>query len=124
MSQERIGVGLNFQTENLSAYRLTYFQVPVSYKIKAKNGFLSFGLEAGVRVAKFDASSLNIKDENDQVLNELNSVNPDLSCGLFYRKKKYYLSFSIKHLLTYSTYDLQFEKKTNNRILYGTFAYR
>lgn len=123
-SQERIGIGLNLQSENLSAYRLTYLQVPVSYKVKIENGFLSFGLEAGIRTANYDYAALNIREPEDKVLNTLNSIHPDASFGLFYRKETYYLGFSVKHLLPNTSYNSQFKKEITNRTSYALFAYK
>lgn len=108
-----------FFIEQKLAFTLAY-----AYKINLGNGFLSFGLGAGIRQMRIDFANLSKREESSAISNSM--LFPHFETGLFYKTKKYYLSLSIKNLQS-NRFNFDSEKKlsyTYKPNLFLTGAYK
>ena len=106
-----IGTGIKLLHENIAAIEKIHVTAMCSYHLNFASGKLSFGLEGGLLNQAISFPDLIRKDPIDNAIpNQRTSVlAADASFGAYYRKKEFYVGFSVMHLiksnLSYTTYD-------------------
>lgn len=103
-----IGAGLNVVQDVYGPIRTFQVQLTASYILKMKSGNLGIGIRGGIfNQAVRNISDYRVINENDQIYKELTAdgnnvasqTKPDLNIGIAYRTNKYYVGFSVAHLL-------------------------
>lgn len=104
---KRIGVGAGLQSETMGLFSNLNIDVQLSYKIKLLKGELSIGAEVGYFEQKFKGSEVIVPDDddyhdsNDQGIptQDLKGGTVDLSAGIYYTHKYFWVGVSGLHLL-------------------------
>lgn len=103
--KDNVGIGLALSNDEIGVTGSTTANLSYAYKIPFGSGTLSMGLQAGMRNFRTDWSQLDFKDprQGDEAFDEdlLNSWMPNFGAGLYFYAKKYYIGFSIPHLIDY-----------------------
>jgi len=119
---DKIGLGFALNNDVIGATASSTANLSYAYKVPFGEGILSLGLQAGLRNFRTDWSRLEFKDPRlgDEAFdNELvNSWMPNFGAGAYYYTDKFYLGFSIPHLIDY---DLR-SSDTNNPDLNNRIA--
>jgi|WetSurMetagenome_2_1015567.scaffolds.fasta_scaffold96680_2 type IX secretion system PorP/SprF family membrane protein len=104
LSDEKIGIGLNIVNDKIGVTKETQFMSSYSYKIKTRDGVLSFGLGAGIMTTNTAWSDLIVQDPGDEnyLVDSRVFVVPDFNFGIYYSYKNYFAGFSIPKLLGYT----------------------
>ncbi len=93
------GIGLKLIDESSETYRNSNLSLAYSYKINLSSGVLSFGIDGGFNYYALNLTNLSIRDLDDQVLSgATRKVSTDISTGLFYKRKRFYIGFAARHL--------------------------
>ncbi len=102
---DRIGLGLALNNDVIGLTASSTVNLSYAYKIQFGKGTMSMGLQAGVRNFRTDWSRLDFKDArvDDEAYDQdlINSWMPNFGVGLYFYSPKYYIGFSIPHLLEY-----------------------
>lgn len=103
IQKKHIGLGLkviNDKTDVTSNLNASLFY---SYHLNFAGGKLSAGIEAGVYNRKINYPKLILLDpvDNSIPLTAKSSLIPDVSIGIYYQKKQFYLGLSDCHLLKF-----------------------
>jgi len=100
----KLGLGLTIMNDKIGVTKETHFNTQYSYKIKIKEGTLSFGLGAGIITTNTAWSDLTVVDPGDSymLVDSKVLVVPDFSFGAYYTVHNYFAGFSIPKLLGYS----------------------
>lgn len=107
-ADKRIGLGFSLMNDNISVFNLTSFNLNYAYRLpvgKGKNaGRLAMGVLATVNWVQSSANELQGNDAVDQTINQIpeNTINPNFGLGLYYHTNRYYVGFSVPHLLNTS----------------------
>ncbi|MCU0429481.1 MAG: type IX secretion system membrane protein PorP/SprF [Cytophagaceae bacterium] len=118
-SYQRIGIGFIFLKEKVFETSIQTLGLSASYKINVRKGWMSFGLQGGLRRFQQQFNDLQIKDADDPVLSDQRTgTTPDLGSGVFYQNKKWYAGLSTQHLLPWQP-AAGFQLRPH---LYGTLA--
>ena len=100
---DKVGVGLSIVNDKLGATGSTVANASYAYRIPFGQGKISVGLQAGVMNYRTDFSVLNYRDpqQNDPSFDDadVNLFMPNFGVGVYYYAEKYYLGFSIPHLI-------------------------
>ena len=107
LGSKRIGVGVAAQQESLGLFANLEIGVQASYKLKLLGGTLSIGLQGAYLNTKFKGSEVVLPDDDDYhegtdeaiPTQDLSGNAFDLSAGVWYEHKSFYLGISGKHLL-------------------------
>ena len=114
---DKIGLGLALSNDVIGATASSTANLSYAYKIDFGKGIMSVGLQAGVRNFRTDWNRLVFKDprQGDVAYDEelINSWMPNFGVGLYFYAPKYYIGFSIPHLLDY---DLRKAENTNTEL--------
>jgi len=100
----RHGAGLIAYSENVGEQRNTLLAAQYSYIIKAGDGFLHVGLQAGLADINYDAGNIAIVSDHLQANRGSVRVNPadrqvaDLNGGISWRGSKGYAGLSAMHI--------------------------
>lgn len=102
---DKIGIGLALNNDAIGATASSTANLSYAYKIDFGEGILSLGLQAGVRNFRTDWNRLDFKDprSDDEAFDTelVNSWMPNFGTGAYYYTDKFYLGFSIPHLIDY-----------------------
>ena len=104
---KRIGVGAGLQSETMGLFSNLNINAQVSYKIKLLKGELSIGAQVGYFEQKFKGSEVEVPDDDDyhdssdQAIptQDLKGGTVDVSAGVFYTHKYFWVGVSGLHLL-------------------------
>lgn len=104
---KRIGVGVGLQQESLGLFSNLNVGAQLSYKIKLFKGELSIGVQADYFEQKFKGSEVVLPDDDDYhegaddaiPTQDLKGGSIDLSAGLFYTHRLFWVGVSGRHLL-------------------------
>ena len=104
---KRIGVGAGLQSETMGLFSNLNINAQVSYKIKLLKGELSIGAQVGYFEQKFKGSEVEVPDDDDyhdssdQAIptQDLKGGTVDVSAGIFYTHKYFWVGVSGLHLL-------------------------
>lgn len=94
------GVGLQFMNDKLGLFNHMRISAQYANKQKLLGGVLSIGVQAGLLTEKFDGSKLDVDDTGDPALStsEINGNALDVSAGIYYSIKRFYVGVSAQHL--------------------------
>ena len=105
---KRVGLGVGLTNDKIGASGSTTANISYAYRIPFGKGKLNLGLQTGVTNWRADWSVLRYKDprQQDQVFTNLteNRWLPNFGAGAFYYAPKFYVGFSVPHLINW---DLQ-----------------
>ena len=104
---KRIGVGAGLQSETMGLFSNLNINAQFSYKIKLLKGELSIGAQVGYFEQKFKGSEVEVPDDDDyhdssdQAIptQDLKGGTVDVSAGIFYTHKYFWVGVSGLHLL-------------------------
>lgn len=104
---KRIGVGVGLQSETMGLFSNLNINAQFSYKIKLLKGELSIGAQVGYFEQKFKGSEVEVPDDDDyhdssdQAIptQDLKGGTVDVSAGIFYTHKYFWVGVSGLHLL-------------------------
>jgi len=96
-----LGLGASFVNDQIGPVKNSSYYLDLSYRIKLKKSYLSFGLKAGLNSTKLNLASLYTQTPNDPLLdgNDIKEQKPNFGAGIYYHADKYYLGFSVPKLL-------------------------
>lgn len=103
--KDRIGLGLALANDVIGSTASSTVNLSYAYKIPFGSGTMSIGLQGAIRNFRTDWSLLRFKDPQvgDEAFNEelINSWLPNFGAGIYYYTPKYYIGFSVPHLIDY-----------------------
>lgn len=110
---DKVGLGLAVTNDEIGATASTTANASYAYKIPFGSGTMSIGLQAGVRNFRTDWSKLAFKDPQigDEAFDEdlVNNWLPNFGVGLYFHAPKYYIGFSVPHLIDYDLRSTEIE---------------
>jgi type IX secretion system PorP/SprF family membrane protein len=104
LSDNKLGIGLMVISDKIGVTKQTQFMSSYAYKIKTRDGILSFGLGAGIMTTNTAFSDLIVQDPGDEnyLVDSRVFVVPAFNFGVYYSYKNYFAGFSIPKLLGYN----------------------
>ena len=126
LEQNKVGLGLILLQDKLGDIRNIEVSVPLSYKVKVKESWLSFGMQAGFVNQKNDASKLNIFDPGDPAFMPYSETSINLGAGVMFKHDKYRVGLSVPRLLpaTINTSGSPIELYKQHYYLFGSYNFR
>ncbi len=120
----QIALGLLVFNDKISVFRQTGAYVAYAFRVRAGEGKLSFGLQAGFDLQREDETGATLIQNPDPLfdLEMHNSFMPNVGVGAYYYTSKYFVGLSLPQLLAYSpnTADSYKGQLTlSNTMLYG-----
>ncbi len=101
--KERIGVGLSIVNDRIGSRSSTGANLIYAYKVQFGTGKLSLALQAGAMNWRADWGDLKYKDpKNTDEVYKVDNPNlwlPNFGAGLYYFTDRFYVGFSVPHLL-------------------------
>jgi type IX secretion system PorP/SprF family membrane protein len=99
----QLALGMLVYNDQISIYRQTGAYFDYAFRIKAGEGKLSFGLQAGFDLQREDLSKITIIDQGDTYFDGkiYNTFMPNVGTGAYYYTSKFFIGLSFPHLLTY-----------------------
>lgn len=99
----KMGLGFLLVHDKIGVTDQTDLFVNYSYKVKAGNGNVSFGVKGGASQQSARLSSLTVWDENDNVFagDKTTKWVPKFGFGTYYSTNTFYAGFAIPTLLAY-----------------------
>ncbi len=100
LKNRKVGVGFYMYRDELGPTVNNTFMLNYAYRIFFEKGFLSFGLQAGLKHFYFDRSMMNVEDV-DPVLQGTKKTQwkPDVNLGIYYETDRLCLGISSTQLL-------------------------
>lgn len=98
----RSGFGLHIVNDNIGPLTNLEAQASFAYHLGVGNGKLSLGLRVGAFSQTVDYDQYRPVDPDDRLLQgsgRISQLRPDLSVGVFYRARQYYVGVGFKHLI-------------------------
>jgi type IX secretion system PorP/SprF family membrane protein len=104
LQRKHLGLGFKVINDQLPAQKSLNASLFLSYHLTFAGGKLSAGIEGGMMKRTINYQDLILTNEADQAIpsNAVSATLPDLSAGLYYQKKQFYLGLSSAHLLAAS----------------------
>jgi type IX secretion system PorP/SprF family membrane protein len=96
-----LGLGASIVNDRIGPLSNSSYYLDVSYSIKFKKSYLSFGLKGGVNSVNLDWSTLQTQTADDPLFNgsQYKELKPNFGAGVYYHTDKYYLGLSAPKLL-------------------------
>jgi len=100
----QLALGLMVFNDKISIFRQTGAYFAYAFRVKAGEGKLSFGLQAGFDLQREDFSNLNLKHPDDDLfMGEVhNTFMPNVGTGIYYYRSNFFAGLSAPQLLAYS----------------------
>ncbi|QCK15548.1 PorP/SprF family type IX secretion system membrane protein [Mangrovivirga cuniculi] len=100
LAQDRIGVGLKIEYDQIGVHSDLAVYAAYAYKLKLQNGTLSMGLQAGFNNLVSDYGKTSPLDPMDPLINSRNvAFRPNAGVGFLYKIKDFYVGLSVPYLL-------------------------
>ena len=120
----QLALGLLVFNDKIGIFRQTGAYYAYAYRVRAGNGKLSFGLQAGFDLHHEDFGGINIKDTDDELFMGVkhNTFMPNTGAGIFYYQSNFFAGLSVPQFLAYSPNTANsYKGKLNlsNFMLYG-----
>jgi type IX secretion system PorP/SprF family membrane protein len=124
--QNKMGIGLVMLHDKLGDIRNIEVAIPISYKIKFTDTYLSFGMQAGFVNQKNNPSELTIRDLDDPAFTSFSETKFNLGAGLMLRNDKFTVGISAPRLLpaTINTGGTSIELYKQHYYLFGSYLFR
>ncbi|GAB3659150.1 type IX secretion system membrane protein PorP/SprF [Echinicola sediminis] len=103
ITDTNMGVGGHIMVDRLGAQKTTGAYANFAYHLRVGyEGYVSFGLGAGLVNSKLDGSMLNPSDPNDPVIagNEEQAFYPDLRAGFYYYNPYFFAGASVDNMFS------------------------
>lgn len=94
------GVGLQLMNDEIGLFTHKRILLQYAYKHRLFGGTLSIGIQGGMLSEGFKGSEIELESETaDPVFSttDVNGTAMDLSAGLYYQRKNWYVGFSVLH---------------------------
>lgn len=102
--RQRVGVGLSFVNDKIGIHRIQDLRGMIAYHLPvSKEATLSFGMQAGISMARSNYASLNTGNTtlDPQLAGAgVSSTTPMLGMGAYYRSKRFHLGLSMPSVLS------------------------
>ena len=94
------GAGVQLLNDEIGLFSHKKLALQYAYKHRLLGGTVSVGVQAGVLSEGFDGSGLDLEDANDPAFSRsaVTGTGFDLSAGLYYRHRRWYVGVSALHL--------------------------
>ncbi len=97
--QNKMGLGFVVLHDQLGDIRNVELAIPVSYKIKFNDTYLSFGMQAGFVNQNNNPNALEIRHAGDQAFTSFSETNFNLGAGLMLKNDKFRVGLSVPRLI-------------------------
>lgn len=124
--QNKMGVGLVVLHDQLGDIRNIEVAVPISYKIKFNDTYLSFGMQAGIVNQNNNPDALTIRDAGDQAFASFSEISFNLGAGLMLKNDKFRVGLSVPRLIPakFTTLDgTPIELYKQHYYLFGSYTF-
>lgn len=102
VANKRVGLGLSVSYDEIGFSNRIATETSYSYLIpfKKDNGFLSFGLRAGVYYNQTRWDEADLIDAGDNAIPQsvTSRLIPNFGAGVYYQSDKWYMGFSVPHI--------------------------
>ena len=120
----QLALGMLVYNDQISIFRQTGAYFAYAFRVKAGEGKLSFGLQAGLDLQREDQSKIAIIDPEDPFFDGKihQTFMPNAGAGVYYYTSKYFVGLSLPHLLAYKPQNAgSYQPKLNppHTMLYG-----
>lgn len=106
--RNKIGVGLLLTRDVIGIHEDFGLYGSYSYKIQMKTMNLSLGIQGGFNNISSDFNKLNLKDQNDILLQgKVSTLNPNFGTGALLYNAEAYIGFSVPYLLNSNIIDVE-----------------
>jgi type IX secretion system PorP/SprF family membrane protein len=109
LKEKKIGLGTHLVQENIGPKQWTSAYIDYCYRLRLGKGKLSFGLSTGIINYNFNTSKLVLLDQYEPNLNSSSIMNAkkfDLSAGLYYYSRTFFVGLSATHLTNPNLYNV------------------
>lgn len=96
---QKMGIGLSLLNEGIGVSKRTGVNFNASYRIKMKESWLSFGVQAGVVSLSEDLMKLNLSTDNQFMINARRMMAPNVGFGAYYMAPKWYVGLSVPRMI-------------------------
>jgi type IX secretion system PorP/SprF family membrane protein len=97
--QNKMGAGVALTHDQLGDIRNTEIAVPVSYKIKFNDGYVSFGMQGGFVNQSSDLKGLNLRSATDVAFSSFSETSFNLGAGVMFKNDRYRFGLSAPRLV-------------------------
>ncbi len=107
-SNDRMGLGLNLENDQLGATTQTYVDIAYAYQVPlSDNSYLAFGMNAGGAFLNVDFSKGTFENPGEPILDQetIRRFYPTLGAGVFLYGEKGYLGISVPNFLKDQLYN-------------------
>jgi len=96
------GAGIQFINDNIGLFSHKRFGLQYAYQPQLLGGKLSVGLQLSMLSESFDGSKVELEDSSDPAFtsSSLNGTGFDISAGVYYKHRNWYIGISALHLNT------------------------
>ncbi len=103
MKNDKVSLGLIAQFMQFGFTKSTSIYGNYAYRIRVRNGQLSFGLKAGADISNNDYTGILLTNSGDPVFSGNNKpyILPNAGAGMYYFSDKLFAGFSIPSFLSY-----------------------
>lgn len=106
IGKTRHGVGVLFQNDTFGLFSHKRFSFQYAYHFKLFGGTLSIGAEADMLAESLDGSEADLEESDDPAFptSEVTGSKLDVTAGLFFTHKSWYIGFGAQHLTAPTIY--------------------
>ncbi len=96
---DKMGLGMMINVDNIGSYSNKNVYFSYAYFLKWPKSTLSMGLQAGFDFIGADFSKLDLQNLGDPSFVPLNVYKPNIGTGLYYKRKNFFVGFSVPMLI-------------------------
>lgn len=127
IAHTHFGYGISFVNDRIGVSDNNTISADVAYSVStSEKAKLSFGIKASVNLLSVDYTRLTIRDPNDVVLSQQNTINnqfsPNVGIGLYWHTSKNYIGISVPNFLETKRYDDNVSTTSKDKIHYYFIA--
>lgn len=127
IAHTNFGYGISFVNDRIGVSDNNTISADVAYSVPtSEKAKLSFGIKASVNLLSVDYNRLTIRDPNDVVLSQQNTINnqfsPNVGIGLYWHTSKNYIGVSVPNFLETKRYDDNVSTTSKDKIHYYFIA--
>lgn len=123
--KDKLNVGMYICNESIGAKGITTAQGNISYHIRLKEGYLSFGLRGGIINWRVKRDELNYQDATDpsSLLTSSNSIATNFDAGITFANKGFIFGASAFNLNEPVFYNSLSPVENGNKLLMHVYSY-
>lgn len=127
ISNTNLGYGIAVVNDRIGVSDHTTFSADASYSIAVSTASkVSFGLKASLNWLSVDYNRLTIREPNDLILSEQNTIDnqfsPNFGVGVYWHSDKNYIGLSVPNVLQTKRYDDNSSATANDKMHYYLIA--